>query len=552
MDDSIEKKLSEMPAARLVKIIQAALATMNEAEQIRFIAKYIDARTSLSRLGADDPEAFIDEVDSFCLDCLNGAYYSDEDDIETYFSENRYDASYYDDEWDYDEYYSNTEWACTFGRLFKLSMMYMQSEDFETGYEAAARLLSCLKELTSSDSYLGTDEPMSYISADWEDLFALHYNALFMRHQDLDSAIRIALRLFIDFGSYCEEGFLNHVKNTSIARRYSLEAIRNSHDWSLQRQCFELLTRLYDRLGEAFDMAAQANELIDCNVYFYSIVMEGLCKTKCWREAVETANAALAQIVPADDDAHTRGTRDQKEVRAAIQSKLADAYEQLSDFERACETVKQMFKESPSFALYKRARAFAEKTDSVSSLQVFTEEILKKDKHSFAFMSDNLLRDIYSYEGETAKMMAMAASQKIEKNYYDRKYIALSLIYRAVIHVTEIDGSLAEYISSAAERDGIFDMLSSGDDAPRAELLLHGADLLRGIIAFHIDAATRSRYAKAAYYMCVTRDIFIYLGKEEEFRQYFQEVISRNSRRPALRDEMGIVYGKAATMLKKH
>ena len=94
MHDTIEQKLSAMPAAKLVKIVQAVLAAMEESEQISFIAKYIDAKTSLNRLGADDSAAFMDEVEAFCLSCLNCEYYSDEDDIEEYFSNNRYNSSY--------------------------------------------------------------------------------------------------------------------------------------------------------------------------------------------------------------------------------------------------------------------------------------------------------------------------------------------------------------------------------------------------------------------------------------------------------------------------
>jgi len=51
--------------------------------------------------------------------------------------------------------------------------------------------------------------------------------------------------------------------------------------------------------------------------------------------------------------------------------------------------------------------------------------------------------------------------------------------------------------------------------------------------------------------MCVLRDIFIYLKQEDDFKRYFQEVIQQNSRRPALRDEMSVVYGKAAVVIKK-
>jgi hypothetical protein len=43
--------------------------------------------------------------------------------------------------------------------------------------------------------------------------------------------------------------------------------------------------------------------------------------------------------------------------------------------------------------------------------------------------------------------------------------------------------------------------------------------------------------------MCVLRDIFIFLEREENFKSYYEELMAQNSRRPALRDEMSIVYG---------
>jgi len=49
----------------------------------------------------------------------------------------------------------------------------------------------------------------------------------------------------------------------------------------------------------------------------------------------------------------------------------------------------------------------------------------------------------------------------------------------------------------------------------------------------------------------VMRDIFAFLHREDEFRQYFDEVIRNNSRRPALRDEMSVVYGKEVVIRKK-
>ena len=550
MNNSIEKKLSQMPTTQLVEIVQAALATMGESLQISFIAKYIDAKSSLARLGADDPVAFSDEVESFCFSCLNGEHYSDENDIETYFSEKRYDDSYYDD-WDYDEYFSKTEWAGTFGRLFELSMMYIQSGDIEVGHETMSRLLSCLKEMMSSEEFLGTSEPMSYISVDWNELFALSYAALFQFHSDSTTAIEFAFRRWVDFGSFCDEGFLSNIKDISTAEYYIIEEIKKSESWSCQRKCFELLEQLYKRLETRFDKTTQSLALINQNIFFYLMVVDGLSEEEKWIEAIEAACSALPQIQHSlNDNNDTKDIRVQQGIRAEIQSKLAEAYEQLSDFKNSFETLKQMFEESPSYALYKRTRTLSEKADSVSELLAFAERVLKKGSN-ISFMRANLLRDIYSFEGKVHELLAMAMAQKIDTNYYDRKYIALSLIHRATSTIPNVEGCLAEYLSSSARQDGIGDMLFSENDAlQRTELLLEGTDLLKGIISFHIGAVTRSRYAKAAYYMSVMRDIFALIGKEDEFRSYFREVMQQNIRRPALRDEMSIVYGEA-TIVKK-
>jgi len=405
--------------------------------------------------------------------------------------------------------------------------------------------------MMSSDSFLGTIEPMSHISTNWYDFFTLSYEALFQHQNDSDMAIKLALGRWIDFGSVCDEGFLNNVTDILTAKRYLLEEISATKDWMHQRKCFELLMRLHDRLGEFFDKVALSSDLIRYNDYFYLLVVEGFCENEQWNEAVETACTALLQI-QSTENTNSLDECTHQEIRAGIQSMLTVAYEQLSDFEKAFETAKLMFTENESFALYKRTRTLSEKANNVPPFLESAEKILGPKRHIHGFMRRNLLREIYSYEGETLKLLKMVKSKKIEMNYYDRKYVALSLIYRALINETNIKSSLSEYISSSADQDGIVDMHIYDYDASRQEeLLLQGSDLLRGIISFHINAASRNRYAKAAYYMCVIRDIFAFLNREDEFKGYFSEIISQNSRRPALRDEMSIVYGKEAISVKK-
>jgi hypothetical protein len=552
--DTIERKLSEMTVTRLVEIILAALDTMDETEQINFLAKHIDARASLSRLGKDNPETFLEEVDAFCLACLNGKYYFNEDDVEEYYSNNDYDDAYYDDDWDYDEYYSNTEWAETFSKLFRLSSMYIRSGDIATGYEANARLLSCLMEAMDNDRYFGTDEPDDYIDVDWSELFSLHYNAMFQHHTDAEQAMEMAFHYWMRFGERCTEGLLANVKDIGIAENYIIDGMKSVGDWAVQCLLFDLLEQLYARLGMAFDKASKAMSLLPMNGYFHHQVVEGFYEQENWQAVVETASRALTKIpmILSDDDDQCQ-IATQQEVRAAIQSKLAYAYEKLADYGQAFEVLSRMFQEAPDYGLYIRARALAAVTVGVT---VFLERVvaqLGEKPFEYAFYSrKSLLLSILSYEGEARQMLDIVQSQKIGSNYYDRKYVALSLVYRAVDGVNGVGASILQYLTAASGQDGIIGMLKSGVDAEeRSELLLSGVALLKEIAAFHIDAATRSRYAKAAYYMCVMRDIFAYLNREDEFRSYFKDIIAQNSRRPALRDEMSIVYGKQATMLKK-
>jgi hypothetical protein len=544
MAEEIEKRLSEMAAPQLVKIVLAALDTMGESEQTDFIAKHIDARISLSRIGAYDSQVFLDEVEEFCLDCLNGVYYSDESDIEAYFSENDYGDSYYDDDWDYDEFYGNTEWAGTFSRLFELSVMYIRSGDIETGYEANARLLSCLEELSSNGMFLGTDDPGTYISLDWDEFFALHYDALFKYKSDQKQAVKQAFRYWKNFGAPCTEGFLNNVKDVALAESCILAGLKDTKDWTLQCQCFELLEQLYTRLGKSFDKASKAMALIEHNVYFYLIAIEGMCERADWRGAVETALLALPQIPVIDaDTTDWSQERTRRKIRSSVQARLAEAYEHLEDFARAFEVARNMFFEAPDIELYKYARGLADKNGDAPAFFAWVEEGEKQKISDYG--REKLLLGIYSYEGETKKMLDAVLSKDIDRNYYDRKYVALSLIFRALSDADNIGNDLSEYLTFAVGQEGIGDMIKSAADSPqRAELLLNGADMLKGIVAFHIAAAKRGRYAKAAYYMCVLRDIFLFLEREDEFLNYYNDIMAQNSRRPALRDEMSIVYGK--------
>ena len=479
MEKSIESKLSETPASKLVKIILAALETMDEEAQSNFIAKHIDAKISLARLSSDDPEAFIEEVETFCLSCLDGDFYTSDSDVEEYFSDS-YSYGSYDDDWDYDEFYRNTEWAGIFAKLLKLAMMYIQSGDIKTGYESVSRLLNCLIQLDSDDMHLGVDEPQSYIDIDWQEMFDLTYEAMFKYHSDASMATKMAFRLWKHFGSSCDEGFLTNIKDVRIARDTIVNEIKISYKWDLQEKLFELLERLYKRHDEEFDKIKLASSLTSINVNFHYMVVEGLIESGQWNEAVVAARIALEKIAPPDDSMNYFLSCIYEELRAGVWTNLTNAYEQLEEYENAYDAAKRMFEEMPSYAQYKRARALSVKIDKYFEFFSFACDFLGRVDDAQAYKLRNILLEIYSYEGKTHELLELAKLHEIDRNYSDKKYIALSLIFRATRDASGLGSSLTEYLTGAAGQDGIEDMLLfESDNLTRQELLLSGVDLLK-------------------------------------------------------------------------
>ena len=58
------------------------------------------------------------------------------------------------------------------------------------------------------------------------------------------------------------------------------------------------------------------------------------------------------------------------------------------------------------------------------------------------------------------------------------------------------------------------------------------------MVQFHINAAQRSRYVRAAYYCAVIKDLCIYKDEQDEINLYYGKILIENNRRPALKDEM--------------
>ncbi|ETA79060.1 hypothetical protein [Youngiibacter fragilis] len=116
----------------------------------------------------------------------------------------------------------------------------------------------------------------------------------------------------------------------------------------------------------------------------------------------------------------------------------------------------------------------------------------------------------------------------------------MDIDYRALSAVETGQANLKAFLSSITQQgiEGIVDMVDKPMSQEEKEFLLRSAIVnLKLMVQFHIDAAQRSRYERAAYYCAVVKDIHTYLGEKDKFSIYHDKIIADNYRKSALKDE---------------
>lgn len=517
---TIRETLMKFTNKYLIELVFHLMDKLSEKERIEFISKHISAEIALEATGYNDSSSFLRKVSAFCKDCLNGDYYI----------EPEYDDYYYDEE-SYDNM-NESEWAEKFSEYFKLAIMYSRNKNYDVSYQAFDKLLDCLHEAEFDEELLGTDEPTAYIDVEWDEIFQEYFASMKNEISDKEQLTNKAIDTWLSFGERCTEAILKHLDDITLIEKTIRKNIKDNNDeWTIQHQLYELLKDFYNTLGLEFNELAIASSMIVYNPNFLNDVAQAYMNREMWEEAVKVIKGALQKV-------------EASPVVAALNTKLVDSYEKLGMYDEAFDVAIKMFCSSSnnyysdsSHNLYKRARFFAEKLGNIST---FVDGMEKYIQSHQGYNSLWTLLRIFSFEGRTEKLIDTA----LKSNGYSRhdylKYTSKSLIYRALGSEKVSLSDLREYIESIEndEIPGIVDMVKLPEDLNKREYLLNNAvHILKLMVQFHIDAATRSRYQRAAYYCAVIKDICTYLGKKHEFNEYYGKILHENNRRPALKDE---------------
>ena len=177
----------------------------------------------------------------------------------------------------------------------------------------------------------------------------------------------------------------------------------------------------------------------------------------------------------------------------------------------------------------------------IGKLNTFVDSMLKCVQSNKRYDSVSTLLRILSFEGYTLELIDTALNSDGYSRHDYLKYTTKSLIYRALGSENITLPDLKEFLEAIEYNKiaGIVDMIKTSEDSKDKQFLLNSAiEILKQMVQFHINAAQRSRYARAAYYCAVIKDIYSYKNGKDEFNQYYAKIFIENNRRPALKDEM--------------
>lgn len=200
---NIKTALSEKSVDYLADLVIKLLDGLDESQRLDFIGKYIGAELFLEALAKDDEqllnqEDIICQVDDFCIDCLNEAYYVE--------------AEYDDYLDDYDEdAFTDSEWSNGFAEYLRLAVIYARSGNNATAYEIFSRIFSCLHNCEEDEELLGTESPLDYIDIDKNDTFEVFFTTIAKVEEDVLNRYDRMFAIWSLFKRYCEPLLYKHI-----------------------------------------------------------------------------------------------------------------------------------------------------------------------------------------------------------------------------------------------------------------------------------------------------------------------------------------------------
>ncbi|OPJ62555.1 tetratricopeptide repeat protein [Clostridium oryzae] len=514
---SEREALMKLEKEKLVDIVIELLGRLEKIEKNKFISKNIDSQLALDNMNENKDEKYLEKIRVFCKECLEGNYY---------IEDTNYYGAYGEDS------FERCEWAVEFSQYFNITLMHARNKEYTTALQSFELLFNCICEAREDIDILGTEYVDYYIEVDWTDVFEQYYICVKNCILDRLEMVEKALEIWRKNGKQYSSVFINLIGETELVEKAIRSTIENEDlDWEQQHAYFGLLRDLKEKYEPEANKIKLAESFLTYSVNFNDDLSEEYFEAGRFQEAAVVIKEAVEKITD-------------YRIVANMKIRLVSCYESLEKFDDAFEVMDKLFKERPSYEYYIKTRHFAGKTNGLCS---FIDDTLSFLETSKVYDANTIRLKILSYEGQLEKLMDFMNTYSGTSRYDYEKYTSKALIYHAFQGKNVEYTNLKEFLKDieSSNEEGITDIdLNNQKQMKPEHYLIFAVELLKEMVTFHIEACTRSRYVRAAYYCSTAKDILSYLGKENEFFTYYLDIMSLNRRKTALKDEMEKRIGK--------
>ncbi len=538
----IRAHLDGKSESELKNLLSNLLQRADEQMMGVFWAQVTDAQLNREKLYYGSPELYLAEVKQFAKDVDDLKYFDSE-------IQEQYDHySYYDHHGgEYDDFDADSHQGIRLlKRFLKEADLYFQARE----YRVVSRAYRSLQDVVFGDSYelLGVGDLLDVLGRS-EKVFVQRYLVSLQQCHTKRVFYHRALGFLSGSNSFATRYlpyFFELVGDEQQTFYLYLEEWADQLD-SLSSRAYLIPPPLRLRLLMNFYIEQKQPEKALAVQHHFRRIYLGLfvpllagCEAgQAWQKLIDYAQELL-ELLPANRTL-SRHTRDVVNFDI-VRTQMAKAYEALGQAEEAFAVYNLIFEQDKTFERYALATRFAtgispQKGEAFSN-EIITE--LEKELPAGRF----ILCEIYLSRGEFDKALELVKPLNRYGMLEELKLVAKAHLILGL--GKDITPKMGPYLQDLYRKVQVGnkeavrflrDHLPTEASCSRDVAIQRAENLYRRIMQMHISNG-RKTYGVAAYYCALLGEIATHEGKEQEFREFYNDLLANYPRHRALRREL--------------
>ncbi len=546
----IRTHLQGQETSYLIDLLIDMMQAMDEPLRQRFWDRLSPPAMATADLRYPSPEDFLQELADFVASVFEGDYY-DEDALE-YFGEDPFDREYYHDKYGAYDYDPDMHAGLNaLGEFLTEADSYFQAKRYDVAAEAYELLISIFDG--NPDDTLGVYDPLAELG-EMEEPLAQRYFVALQESQPTavfyDKALSYVGRHDQSYNHKLRDNFLEMVGDEG--RSEVQKFLEGWADELAQKQVgpyptgipfrLQLLIQFYQKANQQGQIVALQKRFRQRYLAFYTPLLAQQEASKNWPRVVAYGEEALA-LLPEETLKRPFSLQSVDSIDAnQVRTQLARAYEALGEVVKALTVYRPVFerkKDFESYALVKRLATAVSAAQGTTFTADTIAELQEKLPNSMYFLCQ-----IYLSEDQFSQAYALV-KQHVRYSFLNslklvaKAHLLMGLGPKAVPEMGRFLQDLYAKTDAAGKEPTLFlrDYLPAHSAMSRETAVARAETLYRDLMQLHIDNG-RKTYATAAYYCALLGEIAVYDGRQAEFKQFYQAILSRYPRHRALHQEL--------------